>query len=95
MLIASQVAVSIRTYIHISHDLCSVCHYFTYNRFHMHFIKAFFPRIDLLLEGNCEPKVTQTPSDSSKHVVFKGVHLLGPRPKQQWPLPSALTPTGS
>lgn len=43
-------------------------------------------------------KVTQTPSmpsNSPRHAVFKGVHLLGPRPKQQWPLPSALTPAGS
>lgn len=38
-------------------------------------------------------KLTEKLFNSLKHVVFKGVCLLGPRPKQQWP--SALTPAGS
>lgn len=61
---------------------------------YLSFFIIFF--IDILYIGSYyEPKVTQMPSYSLKHVVFKGVQLLGPRPKQQWPLPSALTPAGS
>lgn len=30
-----------------------------------------------------------------KDGVFKDIHMLGPVPEQQWPLPSSLTPNGS
>lgn len=52
---------------------------FIYNLSHIHSIIMLL--INMLYKGYVKVKVTQMSSNRLKHIVFKGVRLLGPRPK--------------
>lgn len=52
---------------------------FIFNLSHFHSIIMLL--INMLYKGYVKAKVTRMSSNKLKHIVFKGVHVLGPRPK--------------